>query len=169
MKIVKYVFVFVVLSFYFKAFSQENEVKTGFVLTNQKLPRTNLDTLYYQYVFPKKYINLFFEKSDTAEVLFEYSNPKSTNIKYITKSAVTQVYRSPLYCIFIPLTSLNDDTISISPHKIQIVSKNKSYFTNDKISKKDIDKPGLEVALPGYINPNNPVEESYVAKENNSQ
>ena len=39
----------------------------------------------------------------------------------------------------------------------------------DKISKKDIDKPGLEVALPGYINPNNPFEESYIAKENNSQ
>jgi hypothetical protein len=39
----------------------------------------------------------------------------------------------------------------------------------DKISKKDIDKPGLEVALPGYINPNNPFEENYVAKENNPQ
>ena len=39
----------------------------------------------------------------------------------------------------------------------------------DKISKKDIDKPGLEVALPGYINPNNPFEKNYVAKENNPQ
>jgi membrane protease YdiL (CAAX protease family) len=42
-------------------------------------------------------------------------------------------------------------------------------YAFDKISKKDIDKPGLEVALPGYINPNKPFEESYVAKENNSQ
>ena len=42
-------------------------------------------------------------------------------------------------------------------------------YAFDKISKKDIDKPGLEVALPGYINPNNSFEENYVAKENNPQ
>ena len=42
-------------------------------------------------------------------------------------------------------------------------------YAFDKISKKDIDKPGLEVALPGYINPNNPFEKNYVAKENNPQ
>ena len=40
---------------------------------------------------------------------------------------------------------------------------------NSKVSKKDIDMPGLEVALPGYINPNNPFDESYVVKENNPQ
>jgi uncharacterized protein len=41
-------------------------------------------------------------------------------------------------------------------------------YAFDKVSKKDIDKPGLEVMLPGYINPNNPFEQDYNALGKNN-
>jgi uncharacterized protein len=41
-------------------------------------------------------------------------------------------------------------------------------YAFDKVSTKDIDEPGQEALLPGYINPTNPFADDFIAKQNNN-
>jgi uncharacterized protein len=40
-------------------------------------------------------------------------------------------------------------------------------YAFDKVSKQDIEEPGQEALLPGYINPTNPFADDFIAKQNN--
>ncbi len=117
----------------------QNQVETGFEITNAKPPKNGGNTLYYRYFFPKKYEKLFFATSDTAYLVRTDKETGAKAKRIVLKSDMKGQHRSPLYGFLFEIGPL-DNLKTMKAHSIELISADGQNSTTDKISEGDIKK-----------------------------